>query len=61
MKSNFNDSDHTELYVYLSAMVDEEIFSFLNQVYFFYEQKDPMKEIVQGKIEYLNKIKRVRL
>ncbi|MCB4234090.1 hypothetical protein LDL59_00440 [Kaistella anthropi] len=56
----FDDPDRTELYVYLSAMVDEEIFSFLNQVYFFYEQRDLTKEVVQDKIEYLTKIKGVR-
>lgn len=33
----FNDPDRTELYVYLSTMVDEQNFSFLNQVYFFFE------------------------
>lgn len=56
----FDDPDRTELYVFLSAMVDEEIFSFLNQVYFFYEHRDLTKEIVQDKIEYLTKIKGVR-
>ncbi|WP_313504518.1 hypothetical protein [Kaistella carnis] len=56
----FDDPDRTELYVFLSAMVDEEIFSFLNQVYYFYEHKDITKELVQDKIEYLTKIKGVR-
>ncbi len=32
----FDDPNRTELFVYLSAMVDKEIFSFLNQVYFLY-------------------------
>ena len=56
----FDDPDRIELYVFLSAMVDEEIFSFLNQVYFFYEHKNITKEIVQDKIEFLTKIKGVR-
>lgn len=56
----FDDPDRIELYVYLSAMVDEKIFSFLNQVYYFYEHKDITKELVQDKIEYLTKIKGVR-
>lgn len=56
----FDDPDRTELYVFLSAMVDEEIFSFLNQVYYFYEHKDITKELVQDKIEYLTKIKGVK-
>lgn len=56
----FDDPDRTELYVYLSAMVDEEIFSFLNQVYHFFEKEDITKEIVQDKIEYLTKVKGVR-
>ncbi|WP_312820323.1 hypothetical protein [Kaistella carnis] len=56
----FDDPDRTELYVFLSAMVDEKIFSFLNQVYYFYEHKDITKELVQDKIEYLTKIKGVR-
>ena len=59
-KEYFDDPDRTELYVFLSAMVDEEIFSFLNQVYYFYEHKDITKELVQDKIEYLTKIKGVR-
>lgn len=56
----FDDADRTELYVYLSAMVDKEIFSFLNQVYFFYEHKDITKEIVQDKIDNLTKVKGVK-
>lgn len=56
----FDDPDRRDLYVYLSAMVDEEIFSFLNQVYFFYEHKDITKEIIQDKIDHLTKIKGVK-
>lgn len=56
----FDDPERTELYVYLSALVDEEIFSFLKQVYLFYEQRNLTKEIVQDKIEYFTKIKGVR-
>lgn len=56
----FDDPDRIELYVYLSAMVDEEIFSFLNQVYFFYEHKDITKEIIQDRIENLTQVKGVK-
>lgn len=56
----FDDPDRIELYVYLSAMVDEEIFSFLNQVCHFFEKKDITKEIIQEKIDFLTQIKDVK-
>ena len=56
----FDDPGRTELYVYLSAMVDDEIFNFLNQVYHFFEKKDITKEIIQYKIDHLTKVKGVR-
>lgn len=56
----FDDPNRIELYVYLSAMVDDEIFNFLNQVYHFFEKKDITKKIIQDKIDYLTKVKGVR-
>lgn len=55
----FDDPDRIELYVYLSALVDEQIFGFLNQVYHFFEQKAITKEIIKDKVHYLSKIKGV--
>lgn len=56
----FDDPDRIELYVYLSAMVDDEIFNFLNQVYHFFEKKVITKEIIQDKIDHLTKVKGVK-
>ena len=56
----FEDPYRIELYVYLSAMVDDEIFNFLNQVYHFFENKNITKEIIQDKIDHLTKVKGVK-
>ena len=61
----FDDPDKRDLYVYLSAMVDDEIFGFLNSVYMTFEytgfDRPPLtKEILEQKIHYLTKEKGVR-
>lgn len=61
----FDDPDKRDLYVYLSAMVDDEIFGFLNSVYRTFEHTGPdqpplSKEILEQKIHYLTKEKGVR-
>lgn len=61
----FDDPDKRDLYVNLSAMVDDEIFGFLSTVYNTFEHsgfdRPPLtKEIIQEKIHYLTKVKGVR-
>lgn len=61
----FDDPDKRDLYVYLSAMVDDEIFGFLDSVYRTFEytgfDRPPLtKEILEEKIHYLTKEKGVR-
>ena len=56
----FDDPDRTELYVNLSALVDKQIFGFLNKVYYFFEKKPITKEIIQDKVHYLTNIKGVK-
>lgn len=55
----FDDLDRIELYVYLSALVDDQILGFLNKVYYFFEQKPITNEIIQDKVHYLTIIKGV--
>lgn len=55
----FDNPDRIELYVHLSAMIDEQIFGFLNEVYDFFEQKPITRQIIQDKVHYLTKIKGV--
>lgn len=56
----FEDPDKRDLYVYLSALVDEEILSFLNHYYFFLNQKDITRDYVQEQVDHLIKVKGVR-
>lgn len=67
----FEEPDKIELYVFLSAMVDEEILGYLNQVFIFFggihykdgimqPSKPITKEFIQSKIDYLTKEKGVR-
>lgn len=56
----FDNPDRIELYVHLSAMVDDQIFGFLNEVYNFFEQKVITNEIIANRIHYLTKLKGVR-
>ncbi len=56
----FEDPDRRDLYVFLSAMVDEEIFAFLKKVFKLFDSNPITKEIIQEKIEYLTKVKGVR-
>ena len=61
----FDDPDKRDLYVYLSAMVDDEIFGFVNQYHRAIEQSgfdrvDLTKEELQKRIDHLTKEKGVR-
>lgn len=56
----FDDPDKIELYVFLSAAVDEEIFGFLHEVYSRLFNQELSTEMVLEKIEYLTKEKGVR-
>lgn len=56
----FDDADRRDLYVYLSAMVDEEIFAFLNSTHYYFEHHNITKTIIEEKISHLTKIKGVK-
>lgn len=56
----FDDPDKIELYVFLSASVDEEIFEFLQVVYQNIFKLDLTREMILEKIEFLTKEKRIR-
>ena len=61
----FDDPDKRDLYVYLAAMVDDEIFGFVNQYHRAIEQSgfdrvDLTKEELQKRIDHLTKEKGVR-
>lgn len=56
----FNNADRRDLYIYLSALVDEEIFEFLNSTYYFFQRHNISKKIIEEKISHLTKIKNVR-
>lgn len=56
----FDDPDKRDLYVFLSSIVDDEIFSFLKIAFTLYESEPITKDFVQDKIEYLTKVKGVR-
>lgn len=61
----FKDPKRRELYVYLSAMVDNIILDFLNHTY---DSLDPSgmaripltKDVIQSRIDFLKKVKGVR-
>ena len=56
----FDDPDKIELYVFLAASVDEEIFEFLQIVYQTIFKLDLTREMIQEKIEFLTQEKGVR-
>ena len=68
----FEDPDRRDLYVFLSAMVDDQIFSFVQKVFEFFQDRSfdengeliPIeqvtKEFVEDKIDYLTKEKGVK-
>ncbi|WP_284464918.1 hypothetical protein [Chryseobacterium sp.] len=49
----FEDEDRRDLYVFLSALVDEEIFNYLHYVWHHVFYKELSKEIIEQKIEEL--------
>lgn len=49
----FDEPDKRDLYVYLSALVDNDILNFLNQYYFFHNQKDISREYIEEQIQHL--------
>ncbi len=55
----FQDEERTELYVFLSAMVDDEIFDFLAEVIRALNQKEITRELVEQRIRFLTKAKGV--
>ncbi|WP_185246609.1 hypothetical protein [Chryseobacterium bernardetii] len=49
----FEDEDRRDLYVFLSALVDEEILSYLHYVWHHVYNEDLTKEIIESRIEEL--------
>lgn len=56
----FDDPDKTELYVFLSALADDEIYNLLHYTYNALFAEKISKDFVQEKIDYLTKEKGVR-
>ena len=56
----FDDQDRIELYAYLSALVDDEIFGFLNRVLLTWQREPITREFVEQKVLYLTKEKGVK-
>ncbi|QOW10287.1 hypothetical protein Q73A0000_07855 [Kaistella flava (ex Peng et al. 2021)] len=56
----FEDADKRDLHVFLSAMVDDEIFGFLKYVFKILEHKQITREFVEEKIKYLTKVKGIK-
>lgn len=56
----FDDPDKTELYVFLSAAIDKDIFEFLQIVYQNILKLRLTKELVHEKIEFLTKEKGIK-
>lgn len=49
----FEDEDRRDLYVFLSALVDEEIFSYLHYVWHHVFHEELTKEIIENRIQEL--------
>lgn len=56
-KDYFEDADRRNLYVFLSAMVDEEIFQNLKTVYAHLDKSKLTRQSLKGEIEFLTKEK----
>ncbi|MGH1520516.1 hypothetical protein [Chryseobacterium sp. JK1] len=49
----FEDEDRRDLYVFLSALVDEEVFSYLHYVWHHVKNEELSKTIIENRIEEL--------